>query len=72
MNHKINENIIRVKELMKINETLEMVQLSDTSYSNLKYDNDATKNDSVNKGLLDDLDKAAKAAGLVATITTAN
>jgi len=71
MNHKINENIVRVKELMKINETLEMVQLSDTSYSNLKYDNDATKNDSVNKGLLDDLDKAAKAAGLVATITTA-
>ena len=71
MNQSINENIIRVKKLMNINEALEMVKLSDTDYSNLKYDEDDTKNDSVNKGLLDDLNKAAKAAGLTATITTA-
>lgn len=52
-------------------EGLTMSQLNQTNYSNLKYDNDATKTDSVNKALLDDINAAAKSAGLVATITTA-
>jgi hypothetical protein len=51
---------------------LELVQLNDTNYSNLKYDNDGTQYDSVNKALLDDLDDASKAAGIVTTITTAS
>jgi len=50
---------------------LNMVKLNNTSYSNLKFDSDGTQNDSVNKALLDDIDRAARAAGLVATITTA-
>lgn len=54
-----------------IMESLTMSQLDKTNYSNLKYDNDATKTDSVNKALLDDINAAAKSAGLVATITTA-
>ncbi|MEY3422517.1 MAG: putative peptidoglycan binding domain, partial [Bacteroidota bacterium] len=57
--------------LIRILNELEMVQLADTSYSNVKFDNDATQYDSVNKALLDDLQKAAEAAGIVATITTA-
>jgi len=51
---------------------LELVKLNDTNYSNLKYDNDGTQSDSVNKPLLDDIDAAAKAAGLTATVTTAS
>jgi hypothetical protein len=50
---------------------LEMVQLDDTSYSNVKFDNDATRYDEVNKALLDDLQKAGEASGVVLTITTA-
>jgi len=50
---------------------LELVQLNDTSYSNLKYDNDGTQYDSVNKPLLDDLNTASRAAGITTTITTA-
>lgn len=49
-----------------------MTQLKTMSYPNLKHDfTNGTENDYVNQGLLDDIDKAAKAAGLVATITTA-
>ena len=66
-----NNNFLRESRLFKILNELEMVQLNDTSYSNVKFDNDATQYDSVNKALLDDLQKAAEAAGVVATITTA-
>ena len=52
-------------------EEMTMTKLSDTDYGNLKVDNDGTKNDSVNKALLDDINAAAKAAGITATITTA-
>jgi hypothetical protein len=54
-----------------INEDFNLVKLSSTSYSNLKYDKDGTQNDSVNKPLLDDINSAAKSVGVVATITTA-
>lgn len=53
-----------------INE-LELVQLDDTSYSNVKFDNDGTRYDEVNKALLDDLQKAGEATNIVITITTA-
>ena len=49
----------------------DLVKLSNTSYSNVKYDNDATKNDLVTKALLDDIQKAADSVGVTATITTA-
>lgn len=49
----------------------DLVKLSNTSYSNVKYDNDATKNDLVTKALLDDIQKAADSVGITATITTA-
>ena len=54
-----------------LNEAINLVQLNTTNFSNLKYDNDNTKTDSVNQALLDDIQAAAKAVGIVATITTA-
>lgn len=56
-------------KLMK--EAVQLVQLKDTSYPNVKFDSDGTQYDEVNKALLDDLQKAASASGIVATITTA-
>ena len=67
---KVTSESIKTLLGQLINE-LELVQLSDTSYSNVKFDNDGTKYDEVNKALLDDLQKAADAAGLTLTITTA-
>jgi hypothetical protein len=64
--HLYNE-ILNSKK--SINEA--MVKLNSTSYPNVKFDYDGTQNDSVNQGLLDDIQKAASAAGIVATITTA-
>ena len=56
---------------LPMNEALNLVKLNTTSYPNLKFDNDATQNDFVNKPLLDDINSAAQKADLVATITTA-
>ena len=53
----------------EINEVF--TQLSDTNYSNVKFDKDGTQYDEVNQDLLDDLQTAASNAGIVATITTA-
>lgn len=64
-------DVLSESKLFRILNELEMVQLADTSYSNVKFDNDSTKYDSVNKALLDDLQKAAQAADLTVTITTA-
>jgi hypothetical protein len=61
-NSNITENILY---------ELEMVKLKDTSYDSVTYDTDGTQNDSVNKGLLDDLEKAGKMTGIDITITTA-
>lgn len=58
-----------MKNLDTISEA--MTKLKMTSLPNVKYDFDGTHNDYVNKSLLDDINKAAKAAGVVATITTA-
>ena len=73
---KVNKDILSIYEEILTNNKnilseLELVKLNDTNYSNLKYDNDGTQSDSVNKPLLDDIDAAAKAAGLTATVTTA-
>jgi lysozyme family protein len=53
----------------EINEVF--TQLSDTSYSNVKFDKDGTQYDEVNQDLLDDLQTAASKADVVVTITTA-
>jgi len=71
MKQKLQEEIKRSKKLMKLNEDIQLVRLRDTSYPNVKYDNDETKNDEVNITLLDDIQKAAKFADMVVTITTA-
>jgi peptidoglycan hydrolase-like protein with peptidoglycan-binding domain len=66
----MSENGIKEEGDQQISE--EMTQLKTISYPNLKHDfTNGTENDFVNQGLLDDLNKAASAAGLVATITTA-
>jgi hypothetical protein len=70
MNRILIEEINKNKRLMNLSEN-DLVKLSDTSYSNVKYDNDATKNDLVTKALLDDIQKAADSVGVTATITTA-
>jgi hypothetical protein len=74
MNNEVNKiisvytTILENKSILKEFETM---RLADTNYSNVKFDNDATKNDSVNKALLDDIQQAASNVGIVATITTA-
>jgi hypothetical protein len=70
MNRILIEEINKNKRLMNLLEN-DLVKLSNTSYSNVNYDNDATKNDLVTKALLDDIQKAADSVGVTATITTA-
>ena len=69
MNQILIEEINKNKRLMNLSEN-DLVKLSDTSYSNVKY-SDKPKNDLVTKALLDDIQKAADSVGIVATITTA-
>jgi biotin carboxyl carrier protein len=74
---KITKDILSIYEEILTNNKnilseLELVKLNDTNYSNLKYDRDGTQYDSVNKPLLDDINAAAKAVGITATITTAS
>lgn len=74
MNNEVNKIIsvyTTILENKSILKEFNTVRLADTSYSNVKFDNDATKNDSVNKALLDDIQQAASNVGIVATITTA-
>jgi hypothetical protein len=66
----LNESILGVFSKAQIIE-MNMVTLKDTSYSNVKFDNDSTKNDTVNDALLQDIDKAGSSVGVVATVTTA-
>lgn len=70
--HKINTKLNLLLETKKnLIKELSLVTLKDTSYSNVKFDLDATQYDKVNKSLLDDLQAAAKSAGIIVTITTA-
>jgi hypothetical protein len=74
MNNEVNK-IISVYSLILENKSIlkefDTIRLADTNYSNVKFDNDSTRNDSVNKALLDDIQQAASNVGIVATITTA-
>ena len=74
MNNEVNKIIsvyTTILENKLILKEFNTIRLGDTNYSNVKSDNDATKNDSVNKALLDDIQQAASNVGIVATITTA-
>jgi predicted chitinase len=55
----------------KTNTSEAMVQLSTINLPNVNSDNDGTQNDFVNQSLIDDINKAAAALGIKATITTA-
>jgi len=74
MNNEVNK-IISVYSIILENKSIlkefDTIRLADTNYSNVKYDNDSTRNDAVNQALLDDIQKAASNVGIVATITTA-
>jgi hypothetical protein len=74
MNNEVNK-IISVYSIILENKSIlkefDTIRLADTNYSNVKFDNDSTRNDSVNKALLDDIQQAASNVGIVATITTA-
>lgn len=71
MSQSINKLFDVILENKKILKEFNLVQLSKTNYSNVKFDNDATKYDKVNTALLDDLQRAASSVGIIATITTA-
>ena len=58
-----------MKSLMKINE--DMITVSSGGYDYLTTDNDATRSDKINRALLDDINTAAKRAGIKVTVTTA-
>ena len=62
----ISENLRGIKSY--ILEDLELIELEETDYTNLKHDEDQTKHDLVSKVLLDDIQLAAKNAGVVAKI----
>lgn len=74
MNNEVNKIIsvyTTILENKSILKEFNTIRLGDTNYSNVKFDNDATRNDSVNTALLDDIQQAASNVGIVATITTA-
>jgi hypothetical protein len=74
MNNEVNKIIsvyTTILENKSILQEFNSVSLADTNYSNVKFNNDSTRNDSVNKALLDDIQQAASNVGIVATITTA-
>ena len=74
MNNEVNK-IISVYSTILENKSIlkefNLVRLSDTNYPNVKYDNDATRNDEVNQALLEDIQQAASNVNIIATITTA-
>lgn len=69
MKQVLLEEISAIKSLMKINE--DMITVSSGGYDFVTTDNDATKTDKINKALLDDINTAAKRAGVKVTVTTA-
>lgn len=68
---KLVEIIQKRNKLNKLMEGSNLVKLNNTSYPNVRFDNDGTQNDYVNDALLSDLQKAAQSVGIVITITTA-
>lgn len=63
------EDISKMKSLITILE--DYITVNDGGYDFIDSDKDSTKYDKINRALLDDINKAAKDAGLEVTITTA-
>jgi hypothetical protein len=74
MNNEVSK-IISVYSIILENKSIlkdfDTIRLADTNYSNVKFDNDSTRNDFVNKQLLDYIQQAASNVNIIATITTA-
>jgi len=70
MKSVLREEINSMRKLMNITEDL--ISVKDGGYSYINTDNDATSTDKINKALLDDIEVAAKIAGVKPTITTAS
>jgi hypothetical protein len=70
MKSVLNEEINSIKKLMNITE--EEISVKDGEYSIITTDGDATSTDKINKALLDDIEAAAKIAGVKPVITTAS
>jgi hypothetical protein len=70
MKSVLNEEINSIKKLMNITE--EEISVKDGEYNIITTDNDATSTDKINKALLDDIEVAAKMAGVKPVITTAS
>ena len=64
------EDISKMKSLITILE--DYITVNDGGYDFIDSDKDSTKYDKINRALLDDINKAAKDAGLEVTITTAS
>jgi hypothetical protein len=70
MKSVLNEEINLIKKLMNITE--EQISVKDGGYTIITTDGDATSTDKINKALLDDIEAAAKIAGVKPIITTAS
>jgi hypothetical protein len=70
MKSVLNEEINSIKKLMNITE--EEISVKDGEYNIITTDGDATSTDKINKALLDDIEEAAKMAGVKPVITTAS
>lgn len=70
MKSVLNEEINSIKKLMNITE--EEISVKDGEYNIITTDGDATSTDKINKALLDDIEVAAKMAGVKPVITTAS
>jgi len=70
MKSVLNEEINSIKKLMNITE--EEISVRDGEYNIITTDSDATSTDKINKALLDDIEAAAKMAGVKPVITTAS
>jgi len=70
MKSVLNEEINSIKKLMNITE--EEISVKDGEYNIITTDGDATSTDKINKALLDDIEAAAKIAGVKPVITTAS
>jgi hypothetical protein len=68
MKAPLREELSKMRNLMKLNE--DFIKVEDGDYSNVRIDSNSS-DDKINQALLDDLETAAKNAGVYVTITTA-
>jgi hypothetical protein len=68
MKAPLREELNKMRGLMKLNE--DFIKVEDGDYSNVRIDSDSS-DDKINQALLDDLETAAKNAGVYVTITSA-